>query len=99
MPSPQYYTIPFISHSPSIYHFFGLMGNTTTIEGWEKDKAATLVRRGRIEEVSTTFFHYTTPVVTFSSGQIPLRPRQAEEHRIHPWFQTLALVLAYHHTR
>ncbi|CAL1694424.1 unnamed protein product [Somion occarium] len=35
----------------SIYHFYSLMGNTTTIEGWEKDKAATLLRRGKIREV------------------------------------------------
>ncbi|EIW86996.1 zf-DHHC-domain-containing protein [Coniophora puteana RWD-64-598 SS2] len=35
----------------SIYHIHGLMYNTTTIEGWEKDKAAMLVRRGKIEEV------------------------------------------------
>lgn len=27
------------------------MGNTTTIEGWEKDKVATMVRRGKISEV------------------------------------------------
>lgn len=27
------------------------MKNTTTIEGWEKDKAAVLVRRGKIKEV------------------------------------------------
>ncbi|RDX51137.1 palmitoyltransferase PFA4 [Polyporus arcularius HHB13444] len=35
----------------SLYHFYSLMGNSTTIEGWEKDKVATLVRRGRIHEV------------------------------------------------
>ncbi|KAG7099650.1 hypothetical protein E1B28_001476 [Marasmius oreades] len=35
----------------SLYHFYGLIGNTTTIEGWEKDKAATMVRRGKIREV------------------------------------------------
>lgn len=35
----------------SIYHFYCLCGNSTTIEGWEKDKAATLVRRGKIKEV------------------------------------------------
>lgn len=35
----------------SIYHFHALCGNTTTIEGWEKDKVATLVRRGKIQEV------------------------------------------------
>jgi hypothetical protein len=50
---------PFNLSFASIYHFFGLMGNTTTIEGWEKDKAATLVRRGRIEEVSYDLFIYT----------------------------------------
>ncbi|KAJ7897198.1 zf-DHHC-domain-containing protein [Mycena olivaceomarginata] len=35
----------------SLYHFNALMNNTTTIEGWEKDKAATMVRRGKIREV------------------------------------------------
>ncbi|KAJ3511353.1 hypothetical protein NLJ89_g4144 [Agrocybe chaxingu] len=30
---------------------FRLAGNTTTIEGWEKDKVATLVRRGKTQEV------------------------------------------------
>ncbi|KAJ7193293.1 zf-DHHC-domain-containing protein [Mycena pura] len=35
----------------SLYHFNALMNNTTTIEGWEKDKAATMVRRGKIQEV------------------------------------------------
>lgn len=36
----------------SIYHTYALCTNTTTIEGWEKDKVAMLVRRGKIEEVS-----------------------------------------------
>ncbi|KAH9849211.1 palmitoyltransferase PFA4 [Lenzites betulinus] len=35
----------------SLYHFYALLGNSTTIEGWEKDKVATLVRRGRIREI------------------------------------------------
>ncbi|KAI0726908.1 zf-DHHC-domain-containing protein [Fomitopsis betulina] len=35
----------------SLYHFYLLSTNTTTIEGWEKDKVATLVRRGRIHEI------------------------------------------------
>ncbi|KAI0094442.1 zf-DHHC-domain-containing protein [Irpex rosettiformis] len=35
----------------SIYHFNALCNNTTTIEGWEKDKAALLVRRGKIQEI------------------------------------------------
>ncbi|RDB28498.1 Palmitoyltransferase PFA4 [Hypsizygus marmoreus] len=35
----------------SLYHFYCLLGNTTTIEGWEKDKVATMVRRGKLREV------------------------------------------------
>jgi palmitoyltransferase ZDHHC6 len=35
----------------SIYHFYCLLGNSTTIEGWEKDKATIMVRRGKIQEV------------------------------------------------
>ncbi|EJC98733.1 zf-DHHC-domain-containing protein [Fomitiporia mediterranea MF3/22] len=35
----------------SLYHFYCLSNNTTTIEGWEKDKVATLVKRGKIHEV------------------------------------------------
>ncbi|KIK94149.1 hypothetical protein PAXRUDRAFT_828289 [Paxillus rubicundulus Ve08.2h10] len=35
----------------SVYHFYSLTSNTTTIEGWEKDKATTLKRHGKIREV------------------------------------------------
>lgn len=42
----------------SIYHFSGLLGNSTTIEGWEKDKVATMVRRGKIREIK---FPYVCP--------------------------------------
>lgn len=35
----------------SLYHFYCLASNQTTIEGWEKDKVATLVRRGKIHDV------------------------------------------------
>ncbi|TYJ58112.1 hypothetical protein B9479_001208 [Cryptococcus floricola] len=35
----------------SIYHLYLASGNSTTIEGWEKDKVATLIRRGKIKEV------------------------------------------------
>ncbi|KAI0033963.1 zf-DHHC-domain-containing protein [Vararia minispora EC-137] len=35
----------------SLYHFYCLLGNSTTIEGWEKDKVATLIRRGKIREI------------------------------------------------
>ena len=34
----------------SIFHFWCMASNTTTIEGWEKDKAATLLRRGHLKE-------------------------------------------------
>jgi palmitoyltransferase len=49
-----------INHSlglASLYHFYSLLGNSTTIEGWEKDKVATLVRRGKIREVSACPIH------------------------------------------
>lgn len=35
----------------SLYHLYLAAGNSTTIEGWEKDKVATLVKRGKIREV------------------------------------------------
>ncbi|BGP38603.1 Palmitoyltransferase [Rhodotorula kratochvilovae] len=34
----------------SLYHLWSVLVNTTTIEGWEKDKAASLKRRGKIRE-------------------------------------------------
>ncbi|KAF7796565.1 hypothetical protein EIP86_007746 [Pleurotus ostreatoroseus] len=44
----------------SLFHFHALLTNTTTIESWEKDKVATLVRRGKIQEIK---FPYTSVVV------------------------------------
>ena len=38
----------------SIYQFYSLAVNTTTIEAREKDKVATLVRRGKLSEVFFT---------------------------------------------
>ncbi|KAH9947138.1 zf-DHHC-domain-containing protein [Amylocystis lapponica] len=35
----------------SLFHLWSLAGNTTTIEGWEKDKVATLVRHGKLQEI------------------------------------------------
>ena len=35
----------------SLYHFYCIAGNTTTIEHWEKDKVATLIRRGKIRAI------------------------------------------------
>ena len=35
----------------SLYHLYLAAGNSTTIEGWEKDKVATLIRRGKIRDI------------------------------------------------
>ncbi|CED83458.1 zf-dhhc-domain-containing protein [Phaffia rhodozyma] len=35
----------------AMYHYWSLWSNTTTIEAWEKDKVATLIRRGRIKDI------------------------------------------------
>ena len=59
--------------TPSIYHFYCLLGNTTTIEGWEKDRATTMVRHGKLREVSSlpvTFLQFS---FTDLSGQVSLR--------------------------
>lgn len=37
----------------SIYHFWCLCTNSTTIEGWEKDKVEIMIQKGRIDEVSS----------------------------------------------
>jgi palmitoyltransferase len=46
---------PFLAYMPteagSLYHFYCVLGNTTTIEGCEKDKVATLIRRGKIRAI------------------------------------------------
>ncbi|GAA5829376.1 hypothetical protein JCM11251_005026 [Rhodosporidiobolus azoricus] len=34
----------------SLYHLYSIVTNATTIEGWEKDKVASLKRRGKIRE-------------------------------------------------
>jgi len=35
----------------SLYHFYGLISNTTTIENWEKDKVAVMIRRGEVRQI------------------------------------------------
>lgn len=35
----------------SLYHFYCLAVNQTTIESWEKDRTATMIRRGRVRKV------------------------------------------------
>lgn len=43
----------------SVYHLYLASGNSTTIEAWEKDKVATLVRRGKISEIK---YPYVSPL-------------------------------------
>lgn len=35
----------------SMYQYYCLLYNTSTIESWEKEKVATMIRRGKIREV------------------------------------------------
>lgn len=50
-----FFALNIINPLSSLYHFYCLLNNTTTIEGWEKDKVATLVKKGRIHEVCAVF--------------------------------------------
>ncbi|KAG8911658.1 Palmitoyltransferase, partial [Tulasnella sp. 417] len=56
----------------SLYHFYCLLTNTTTIEGWEKDKVATLVRRGKIREIKFPYHLGMRANVTAILGSNPL---------------------------
>ncbi|KAL8286497.1 hypothetical protein RQP46_004514 [Phenoliferia psychrophenolica] len=56
----------------SLFHFWSVGTNTTTIEGWEKDKVAVLKRKGKIREFK---YPYNLGIIgNFSSvlGQNPL---------------------------
>ncbi|CAK5264447.1 unnamed protein product [Mycena citricolor] len=55
----------------SLYHFNGLKNNTTTIEGWEKDKVATMVRKGKIQEVKFPYNVGTRRNIESMLGQNP----------------------------
>jgi hypothetical protein len=48
------------------------MGNTTTIEGWEKDKLSVLVKKGRAREVYCGFICSNSELIFFplNLGQI-----------------------------
>ena len=84
----------------SLYHFWYLLGNTTTIEGWEKDKVATLVRRGRIREVRVRFLTGPDfPSNTLLVAQIPLPLGRTPQHRVRPWHEPSPMVLSHGATR
>lgn len=50
----------------SIYHLYCTGSNSTTIEGWEKDRVATMIRRGTIREVK---YPYVSRLVSETRGQ------------------------------
>ncbi|KAL7424244.1 Palmitoyltransferase [Cryptotrichosporon argae] len=56
----------------SIYHVYLATGNSTTIEGWEKDKVATLVRRGKIKEIKYPYHIGLVPNLRSVLGPNPL---------------------------
>jgi len=65
---------PLMDHSSiSIYHFYCLLGNSTTIEGWEKDKVATMIRRGKIREVSLHLLILDAAHHPHTTDQVSLR--------------------------
>ncbi|KZO96328.1 zf-DHHC-domain-containing protein [Calocera viscosa TUFC12733] len=57
----------------SLYHFYLLATNTTTIEAWEKDKVAMLVRRGRIEKIKFPYNLGLLQNMRYVLGASPLR--------------------------
>ncbi|KAG9000441.1 Palmitoyltransferase [Tulasnella sp. JGI-2019a] len=56
----------------SIYHFYCVCINATTIEGWEKDKVATLIRRGKIREIKFPYNLGTPTNIRTVLGDNPL---------------------------
>lgn len=73
----------------SCYHLYLASGNSTTIEGWEKDKVATLVRRGKIHDVKYPYVRLfqSETVLTLECGI-------CQEFEIRPWSQSVTLALA-----
>ncbi|PPR01916.1 hypothetical protein CVT24_001255 [Panaeolus cyanescens] len=56
----------------SLYHFWSLMRNTTTIEGWEKDKVALMVRKGKTREIKFPYDLGARKNIESVLGQNPL---------------------------
>jgi hypothetical protein len=59
----------------SVYHFWGMFENCTTIEAREKDRATTLVRRGKLSEVYDYLQDMYNHSCSFIPDQIPIRKR------------------------
>jgi len=84
----------------SIYHVYCAAGNSTTIEGWEKDRVATMVRRGKIREVKYPYVSALrislrfTRVATLISRYLVTEPRTGKEHQVRIGKQPAPLALA-----
>ena len=79
----------------TLYHLWSLAMNTTTIEGWEKDKVAILKRRGRIREVRASLRHSRLKEAdTLCTVQVPLPSRCRRQHHVGPGREPPLLVLA-----
>jgi hypothetical protein len=79
----------------TLYHLNALVRNTTTIERWEKDKAATLVRRGTLREIKFPYVPRSLLLCDLRALTAVLAgPRPAAEHRRGARPAPCALVLA-----
>ncbi len=63
-------TVKLSTNSSALYHYYCVLVNTTTIEGWEKNKVATLIRRGRIEEVWHPLMSWVITEICNSTDQV-----------------------------
>ena len=77
----------------SVYHLYLASGNSTTIEGWEKDKVATLVRRGKIHDVKYPYVRHS-PLQYDMIWRLILERRLHQESQISPWPQPTSMALA-----
>jgi hypothetical protein len=80
------------THIHSVYHIYCLFTNTTTVEGWEKDKVTRLVRRGKISEVKFPYVSCLSTSVSIS--QIRSEHRYHWQFHLRVWKQPALLVLA-----
>jgi hypothetical protein len=77
----------------SVYHLYLASGNSTTIEGWEKDKVATLVRRGKIHDVKYPYVRQL-PLRYELDWRLMIERRLYQESQISPWPQSAPMALA-----
>lgn len=77
----------------SLYHLYLAAGNSTTIEGWEKDKVATLVRRGKIREVK---YPYVGPThgPRMAEQLTGAEYRTVEQPQVCTWAKSMAVDVA-----